>query len=198
MKVAAAVALVVLVSSPAKAQNWEVSGLFGSIPSVNLERRAPELTQLDIAGGTSWGVQAARFLTPHWGGEVLWTRQESELEAGTAAGIGELFEMRIRQLHGNAVYRFGAAGARWQPFAFAGLGATFFSADDIPSETKFALNLGGGLKYFPWPSLGFRGHFRYTPTMLNDESSGDFCDPFGFCNGALRQVEMAGGVVLRF
>jgi hypothetical protein len=34
--------------------------------------------------------------------------------------------------------------------------------------------------------------------MLNDEESGDFCVPFGFCQGTLSQIEFAGGVVLRF
>jgi len=32
---------------------------------------------------------------------------------------------------------------------------------------------------------------------LNDASS-DFCDPFGFCQGSLKQFEILGGVVLRF
>jgi hypothetical protein len=38
---------------------------------------------------------------------------------------------------------------------------------------------------------------RYTPTYLNDGSS-DFCDPFGFCQEWLHQVELTGGVIFRF
>ncbi len=60
---------------------------------------------------------------------------------------------------------------------FAGLGATFFSADDLESETKFSLGLGGGVKYFPWKAIGVRGHFRYKPTMLNDEDAGRLLRP---------------------
>jgi hypothetical protein len=33
---------------------------------------------------------------------------------------------------------------------------------------------------------------------LNDGGSGDFCDPFGFCQGWLNQVELAGGITVRF
>ena len=39
---------------------------------------------------------------------------------------------------------------------------------------------------------------RYKPVILADEDAGDFCDPFGFCQGWLHQVEIAGGVVVRF
>jgi hypothetical protein len=41
-------------------------------------------------------------------------------------------------------------------------------------------------------------HIRYKPVILSDGSSGDFCDPFGFCQGTLQQFEFAGGVVVRF
>jgi hypothetical protein len=34
--------------------------------------------------------------------------------------------------------------------------------------------------------------------MLNDEDAGRFCDPFGFCQGVLQQIELGGGVVVRF
>ena len=51
---------------------------------------------------------------------------------------------------------------------------------------------------FSWDWLGIRGHFRYKPTVLNDESSGDFCDPFGFCQDTLQQIEIAAGGVIRF
>jgi hypothetical protein len=58
--------------------------------------------------------------------------------------------------------------------------------------------LDGGVKYFPWRSVGARAHVRYKPTFLKDSSSGDFCDPFGFCQGVLQQVEFAGAVVVHF
>jgi len=194
------IVLVVLcfASAPMQAQRWEVSGLSGFVPSVDLDRRAPELNQIDIRGGYTWGLQTSRLFTPHWAAEALWTQQSSALEIGTIAGTGDLFTISIRQLQGNAVYRFGSADKHLQPFAFVGFGATFFHADEVPSETKFSLGLGGGAKYFPWRNVGIRGHVRYAPTNLNDRGSGDFCDPFGFCNGLLRQVEFAGGVVLRF
>ena len=191
--------IILVAVSPARAQSWEASGLFGFTPSATIDRQATELNDLDIRGEISAGLQAARFFTPSWGAEVLWTLQGSALEAGTADGKADLFTMTVRQLHGNVVYRLGRAGAKWQPFVFGGLGATFFSSDTVESETKFSLDVGAGVKYFPSQSIiGARAHFRYKPTFLRDTSSGDFCDPFGFCQGMLQQFEFAAAAVLRF
>lgn len=181
-----------------RAQSWEVSGVVAYTPSVDLERVARDIDELAIRSGFTWGAQAARFLTAHWGAEVLWTRQQTALEIGTTAGAADLFTMTVSQLHGNIVYRFGGPEARLQPFTFAGLGTTFFRADDLESENKLSFGFGGGVRYFPVKAIGVRGHFRYKPTMLNDEDAGDFCDPFGFCQGSLQQVETAAAVILRF
>jgi opacity protein-like surface antigen len=196
--VAASATLLVFLAAPLRAQSWEVSGLAGYTPSSALDRHAPELNQVAISGGFTWGVQAARFFAPRWGAEVLWTQQSSALRFGTAAGSADLFTMTAGQLQGNVVYRFSGRDTRVWPFVFAGLGSTFFSADDIPSETKLSLGFGGGVKYFFSRGVGVRGHVRYKPAMLNDTSSGDFCDPFGFCQGTLQQVEFAAGAVVRF
>jgi outer membrane protein W len=184
--------------SPALAQSWEASVLVGSTSLATIDRRAPELSQLDLSGGFTPGVQAAYFFAPHVGAEVLWTTQASGLEVGIASGKTTLFEATISQVHGNVVYRFSGATSRVQPFLFAGLGPTFFSASDLASETKLSLDIGGGLKYFPARSFGIRGHVRYKPIFLNDESAGDFCDPFGFCQSKLHQVEFAVGLVAQF
>ena len=75
----AAVTLLVFLTAPIHAQSWEVSGLVGYTPSAAIDRRARELNQLDIDGGFTWGVQAGRFFTPRWGGEVLWSQPDDLL-----------------------------------------------------------------------------------------------------------------------
>lgn len=195
---AAFATLLVFLTAPIRAQSWEVSGLVGYTPSSALDRRAPELDRLDMSGGFTWGVQAARFFTRQWGAEVLWMRQSSALRIGTAAGAADLFTMSAGQLHGEVVYRFSGGDARLQPFAFAGPGATFFRAEEVPSDTRLSFGFGGGVKLFFSRSVGARAHVRYKPTLLNDTSSGDFCVPFGFCQGTLQQLEVAAGAVVRF
>jgi len=196
--VAFAVVAVLIAPSQARAQSWEASGLFGFTPSAAIDARASELSDADIRGEITWGLQGARFFTPSLGAEALWTQQATAFEVGTADGKADLFTMTMRQLHGNIVYRFGGAGAKWQPFVFGGLGATFFTSDTVASETKLSMDVGGGVKFFLSRSVGARAHVRYKPTFLNDSSSGTFCDPFGFCQGVLQQIEFAAAAVLRF
>ena len=43
-----------------------------------------------------------------------------------------------------------------------------------------------------------RAHVRFKPTGLHDKSAGDVCDPFGFCQSWLTQIEFAAGAVVRF
>ena len=190
--------LLLALSAPASGQSWEASGLLGYTPSVDLDRRAPELTQLDIRGGFTWGLQAGHLFTPRWGAEVLWMQQGSALRAVTEAGATDVFTMTIQQLHGNVLYHFGSRDTKLRPFVFGGLGATFFSATELEPETKLSYGIGGGVKYFPSKSIGARASFRYTPTMLNDDETVAFCDPFGFCQGSLQQIEFAVGAVVRF
>jgi len=195
--IAFAAVAVLIAPSTARAQSWEASGLFGFTPSAAIDQRASELSDTDIRGEITWGLQGARFFTHSLGAEVLWTQQASAFEIGTSDGKADLFTMIVRQLHGNVVYRFGSASAKWQPFVFGGLGATFFTSDTVASETKLSLDAGGGVNLFLSRSVGARAHVRYKPTFLNDSSS-DFCDPFGFCQGTLHQIEFAAAAVLRF
>jgi hypothetical protein len=48
--------------------------------------------------------------------------------------------------------------------SFSGLGATFFEADDIPSETKLAWAVGGGAKFFSIAS-SIKLQAKFNPTL---------------------------------
>ena len=198
-----AVAALLLTNSPALAQQkslgMEISGMAGFTPDIALEKHAREVDEATIAGGITWAVQIAKFITPHWGIEGGWTGQSSAFEISVPGGDDEeLYAIDIGRIRAGIVYQFGSADARWQPFVLAGGGATFFAAHDIPGETKFSYDIGGGIKYMRWKNIGMRAQFRYKPTALNDRDSGDFCDAFGYCLQTLRQVEVLAGMVLRF
>jgi len=194
------VCLVLLASSPANAQQVEVVPLtaIGFTLATDIKRTAPEIDELRIKTGTTWGGQVGYFFSTHWGADALFTRQETALEVGTSAGRADLFSMKAAKLHGNLVYQFGSSDARVRPFLFAGLGTTFFSARDLKSETKLSSGFGGGLKYFPLSDMGIRLHLRATPTWLDDDANDNFCDPFGFCQGSLQQIEVMAALVLRY
>lgn len=194
------VALLILVTGAvtASAQSWEMSGAAGFTPSVALDRRAESLSELNLRGGFTFGVQMTRFMTPRWALEVSWTQQASALEAGTAEGTGDLYDIAIARLDANLAYHFGDSQSRWRPFVFGGAGAAIFDARDANAEGKAAFSLGAGVKYFPWAAVGLRAQLRYAPTLLNGDPNETFCDPFDYCQRLLQPIEMMVGAIVRF
>jgi outer membrane protein W len=189
-------AALVLTAAPAWAQHTEISVLAGYTTAGDIEMKAPQFQELAIDDSFTVGLQVARFFNARVGVEGSWIRQHSGLSFTTRGGSGELFALHADQLQASFAYQFGDDDGL-QPFLTAGLGATFFSADEPEAEAKLAPVLGAGLKWFGSGQVGARLLLRYSPTHLNDAAS-DFCDPFGFCQSWLQQFELMGGVSLRF
>jgi hypothetical protein len=193
---AAAAAFLALLAAPASAQRVELTALAGYTTEGGIENKAPGVQELALDAGFTWGAAAGYFFSDHAGAELSWRRHETALVIGDATGDIEMFDIDKDVLQGSFVYRFGGAEARLRPFLAAGVGATFFSADDLEGETKLSWSAGGGLVWMPARRLGARFEARYAPTILSDSSS-TFCDPFGFCQNAFHQFELAAGVVFR-
>jgi opacity protein-like surface antigen len=130
--------------------------------------------------------------------ELSWAQQETGLRLSTPAGSASPFDIKAGELHGNFIYQFAEEDAQVRPYVLAGLGATFFRSAELRSETKLSWAVGGGAKVFLQEHIGIKLQCKFNPTRLSDESSGDFCDPFGFCQGTLNQFELGGGLILRF
>ena len=194
---ALATALFLFTSAPAWGQAFEAALLGGFSTPGGLDPQAAGITKLQLDGGFTWGAGVGWRFSPRLGAKLSWMRQESALSIGTARGQAEMFAVNLDQLQASLVWRFGGAEDRLRPFAGAGLGASFLSAPGLEGETKLALNLGAGVAWLPTSRLGARLQARYAPTFLNDSGS-DYCDPFGFCQSWLHQLELTGGVVVRF
>jgi opacity protein-like surface antigen len=192
-----ALAVLLATTVPAWAQRAEVALQAGYATAGGIDQKAPQFQELQIGSSFTWGLTAGYFFTPRMGLEASWARRESALALSTRSVETDLFDVNLDQVHGSFVYQFGDEAARVRPFLLAGLGAAIFSAPDLDSETKLALAAGGGIKWFPSRRLGVRLQARYNPTHLNDTSS-EFCDPFGFCQGWLHQLELMGGMSFRF
>ena len=197
MKTYGTVLCLLLLAAPVSAQRYETAGLIGYTTASSLDQVAPELESLEIEGSFTWAGQFDYFFSPHLGGEASWAQQDTGLSLSTSSGSGELFDIDAGQLLGSVVYQWGMEETKLRPFVLGGLGATFFRAEDIPSETKLAWAVGGGVKVFLHRKVGIKVQAKFNPTLLNDESS-DFCDPFGFCAGSLSQFELLSGAVFRF
>jgi hypothetical protein len=189
--------LALLAASPAFSQGVELSALAGYTTAGGLEHDSRTVEDLKLAGSSTWGASVGFFFSPRFGVEASWARVGSGVELSAGGATQEMFDVTIDQLQGSFVYQLGGAESRWRPFISAGAGAAIFSSTDIEGETKLAFNAGAGLKWLPSRRFGARIQARYTPTRLDDASS-ELCDPFGFCQDWLHQLELTGGVVFRF
>ena len=185
------------VALPARAQSVEVTGLLGYTTSASLDTRTDNVEELSVNGALTWGAGGTYFLSEHLGVEGLFMQQPTTVRL-TAAGVSAaILDMTVPQVIGNLVYQPVARTATFQPFVFGGAGVSMLSADDRDSESKFAWTVGAGVKWMPNAVVGTRIHFRYKSTRLNDGDA-TVCDPFGFCQDALSQMEVAAGLVFRF
>jgi opacity protein-like surface antigen len=186
-----------LASTSAAAQSLELSPMVGLTLSTSLDEKAAGVNTLRVASGFTWGGDVTYRLSQHIGVGALFMQQPTDMTLRSGGVSAELFEMNVTQFLGNVVYQPVPEDAAVRPFVFGGVGATIFSSDDFDSETKLAWTFGAGMKWFPTPRVGARFQLRYKPTILND-SDASVCDPFGFCQGILHQMELAAGAVIRF
>ncbi len=199
LKIVSAMSLSILfLSSPAHAQEIEVTPFLGYTTAGNIDRTAAEIDNLEIASSFTWGAQVGFFFGPRLGFEISWAQQETGLSLDTDSGRESPFDIVAGQLHGNFIYQLAREQSRVRPYVLAGLGATFFRSAKLESETKLSWALGGGAKVYVQEHVGIKFQAKYNPTRLSGDSGGDFCDPFDFCQSTLNQLEIGGGVVFRF
>jgi opacity protein-like surface antigen len=195
----------------------EVSASAGYTASEGITSEDRELVgalfdSLNVESGASFNFTFGVFATEQAEVEFLFAMQDSGLEADGPGGPLAVSELTVYNYMGNFVYNWGTAETRVRPFLFAGLGATNYSfgsnllpnaAGDIEGETKFAWNLGGGVKFYFAPNVGVRVGARWTPTYIKSDPAGIWCDPFFGCWQVVddeysNQFETSGGVTFRF
>lgn len=189
--------LVALAAAPAHGGEVEASVFSGYTTRGHIDAGAAGITELGLKDSVTWGASVLYALSPRVGIEGSWSWQPSAVQVGTQAGRVTMFDVDEHRLQCSVVYRFASEEARLRPFLSAGLGATLLGATDLDTEAKLLLGFGAGLSWRPAGRIGGRLQVRYAPTRLGDSGS-DYCDPFGFCQDWLHQVEMTAGVVVRF
>jgi opacity protein-like surface antigen len=179
--------------------------------------------RIGVDSGISFGFQGDYLMSEQFAVGFLWARQSSKLttsgfspSTGIFDGTANIADMPIYNYLGVATYNFGEIKGNVRPYVLGGLGVTRYSPGDFivffpdgtsaagnfDSSTKFALTLGGGVKFFVSDSLGFKASARWTPTYIGSQPEGIWCTPFycGLVENSkwANQGEFSGGIIFRF
>jgi hypothetical protein len=163
--------------------------------------------------GLSYSLFASYFINENVQLGLQLGRQESELRV-TGEPSFEVGAMDIETLHAVSTTLLGDDDLRARPYFLFGLGVTrfgrvnFTGLDGQPrafkARTRFSPTLGTGLKYYLRSrKYGLNLGVRWTPTFLQSDRDGFWCDPYWGCFLAgdsqfANQLEIAGGIQLRF
>ena len=118
----------------------------------------------DLGSGTSYGIDVGLYKNAVGFYELLYSTQETSLDVD----VPELGDVDVRvdylQIGGTAFFD---QGQRWLPYLSMTVGAAMLEPKqgDYDSETKFAMSLGGGLR-FPFnervaATLGLRAYLTF-------------------------------------
>lgn len=188
---------ILLLAASASAQprvEASVSGGYSANSGITSDQ-SPRLGQiydtLTPVSGSSLNLTFGVFFGENAEAEFLWSRQGSRLDAeGPSGAKTSVSELTLFNYMGNFVYNWGLHDAKVRPYFFGGLGATQFSfgasllpnaTGEIPSETRFATNWGGGAKFNFSKNVGAKVAVRWTPTYIASTPGGVWCDPFYGC-----------------
>jgi hypothetical protein len=181
------------------------------------------VTRLSPRSGMSWGLGFDYLAPEHLGVGIIWSQQFSQLKGvvaplATAASATEsdFAGMSVFTYHIIATYRFGNKTWKVRPFVLGGLGATRYSPGDANSQqfsttsssrkfnslNEFSTTLGGGIRSYVTPRIGFKFTVRLTPTYIPSTIAGIWCGPEGCYyapSGKIsNQCEFSGGLFFRF
>ena len=101
--------------------------------------------------------------------EFRWARQDSRahLENVTFNSLGQ--RITLDQYHGDFTHEY--ILDQWpvwaRPFVMGSVGGTHVTGRGNTSFTRFSFGLGGGVKLFVGPHLGFRMQAEWLPIVLN-------------------------------
>jgi hypothetical protein len=135
----------------------------------------------------SWGADVEYRISDKLNLELLWSHQDTELQAKfTAAGISDdekLSHLNIDTFQLGALWLSGNPYDRARLYLDLLLGATLLTpSPEFSSVLRFSLSIGGGIKYHFSDRFGARLGIRWLPVYLNSKSAGyGTCSPYYGC-----------------
>jgi hypothetical protein len=168
----------------------------------------------------SWGLRLGFMASENAEIGFLYNQQSTELDVAGTSTV-KLGDESIHNYHGYFAYNLGDKHAKARPYVLIGVGATQFGTvkasvggvqRDIGGQSKLSPTVALGVKAFPGPKVGIRLESRWTPTVIQSDATGWWCDPYWGCYLTgnyshqarpdraqfVNQLELSGGLILRF
>jgi hypothetical protein len=205
----------------------EISPFAGYLFGGNFPRGSNALfsTRVDVDDHFTYGAGIGYFVNSTIELEARWARTETGFvngHGGEVFGTGQdqrLADLTIDYFMGYGTFHFGHRRA--VPYVTLGLGAARLDPGpfcppgpltggtaapcSLPeNSTRFTAAIGGGVKIYANPHLGFRFDGRYYGTYLNSrDRCGVFSDGHSFCSNGdrtnwLGNLETTGGLFISF
>lgn len=197
-RILAAAALLLFAAAEARAQSVQVSP-FASYAVGGGVRDTFVGDSRSFGSGLAWGGAVNFAVSRSWRFELLYSRQDTELEGGLAVPFGVTVE---RYMAGFQEEK-GEAGDRTRWFGSVWGGATRFvpGLDGFDSATKFTAGVGLGAKTYFSKKVGMRLEARGYFTPVETEG-GLFCNGgtclFAFSGSGLWQGDLTAGLIFAF
>lgn len=203
-----AVICVTFVAAMAVAQKFEVTAFIGGQSNGGIDLSTTLFRRIDVQNGKTRGLSAGYLLGDRYGVEFMWAYNNADTLAqprGTGSDI-RVFTLDTNQYFGNFQYHFAGREKSLRPFLLVGGGATNLSParQGVTSTTRFAFDVGGGVKYNFTRRFGLRLQAKWSPVYITTTNAGYWCDPFwGGCwavgdNHYLNEFDATAGLTLRF
>ncbi|MFC1764438.1 outer membrane beta-barrel protein [Planctomycetota bacterium] len=129
--------------------------------------------------------------------EFFFSHQDTKLNSSNGLTPPEAkTDLNISYAHIGGLLNFG--DDRVSPFICGGLGLTHFDPQDYGSQTKFSINLGGGVKFFLTEKIGLRLEGRGFGTLVDNNvwfHSGSGGAAIGVSGDAFWQFQLNLGLI---
>jgi hypothetical protein len=210
-KCALAVSSMVLVGSVASAQGYrvELSGAVGYTFGDGVTFPGTLFDSVGAENAFSYNFTLGVLLSERFEVEFLWARQPTALLLSGPGQRVAVDGLDIDNFHAFFSYNWGDDEDPVRPYLGGGGGATSYRSLTVqgvavPGRTRFSTTWGAGVKVYPrGNSFGLKLGIRWTPTYIQSEPGGVWCDPYWGCftTGNAQysnQFEFLGGVMFRF
>ena len=147
---------------------WEVAPLFGYRTNITLstdlmaDGTRPKVT---FEEGAAYGLSFAGRIHDEDVVEFRWTRQDTNVRFKPA--VTPESRIAINQFHLDLSHEYEIPEWVWaRPYVMASFGITRMSGESFASFNRFSFGLGGGIKVFPSPQVGFKVQAQWLPVLF--------------------------------